>query len=63
MTKRPGRTEGSGDGLVVERPDGFFYWRHPRTGKEYGPFATSLEALGDMNVEESDPASPKTGLP
>ena len=50
---RPGRIEGYDDGLVVERPDGFFYWQQPDTGKEYGPFATLLEALADMDVEDA----------
>jgi len=50
---RPGRIEDYDDGRVVERPDGFFYWQQPDTGKEYGPFATLLEALADMDVEDA----------
>ena len=50
---RPGRIEDYDDGLVVERPDGFFYWQHPDTGKEYGPFATLLEAIADIDLEDA----------
>jgi hypothetical protein len=32
---------------VLERPDGF-YWQDKLTEKEYGPFATLLEAMQDM---------------
>jgi hypothetical protein len=32
---------------VIERPDGF-YWLDDLTGKEFGPFATLLEAQLDM---------------
>lgn len=33
--------------LVIERPDGF-YWQDTTSGREYGPFATLLEASEDM---------------
>jgi hypothetical protein len=32
---------------IVERPDGF-YWQDKLTEKLYGPFATRLEAVRDM---------------
>ncbi len=32
---------------VTERPDGF-YWQAADGGREYGPFATLLEAVQDM---------------
>ncbi len=32
---------------VTERPDGF-YWQASDNGREYGPFATLLEAVQDM---------------
>ncbi len=32
---------------VVERPDGF-YWQSKDGGKEFGPFATLVEAVEDM---------------
>ena len=32
---------------IVERPDGF-YWQDKAGGREYGPFATLLEAVQDM---------------
>ena len=38
---------------LLERPDGF-YWQDKLTDKLYGPFATKLEALEDMQfVEDS----------
>ena len=36
---------------LMERPDGF-YWRARGTAREYGPFATLLEALEDQAVAE-----------
>jgi hypothetical protein len=35
---------------IVERPDGF-YWQS-RDSREYGPFATLLEAVQDMEQED-----------
>jgi hypothetical protein len=32
---------------VIERPDGF-YWQSSDDGREYGPFASLLEAVQDM---------------
>ena len=32
---------------IVERPDGF-YWHTEDRSKQYGPFATLLEAVADM---------------
>ena len=32
---------------IIERPDGF-YWQDKETGEEFGPFATLLEAVTDM---------------
>lgn len=32
---------------IIERPDGF-YWQDKASGEEYGPFATLLEAVDDM---------------
>lgn len=43
---------------VLERPDGF-YWRDAETGKMFGPFATLLEAVNDM--EYSAEAQPEPG--
>lgn len=34
---------------VIERPDGY-YWRRKGGAREYGPFATVLEAEADMQV-------------
>jgi len=34
---------------ILERPDGF-YWQAKDGGREYGPFATLLEAVQDMQV-------------
>lgn len=34
---------------IVERPDGF-YWQAKEGGREYGPFATLIEAVQDMEA-------------
>lgn len=34
---------------VIERPDGV-YWQDKDSGREYGPFATLLEAVQDMEI-------------
>jgi len=34
---------------IVERPDGV-YWQDKESGREYGPFATLLEAMQDMEL-------------
>lgn len=39
---------------VIERPDGF-YWMNQETDAEYGPFASLLEAVQDMEYSDSDP--------
>ena len=36
---------------LIERPDGF-YWQDKLTGKTYGPFPSSTEALLDMQYQE-----------
>ena len=33
---------------VIERPDGFYWQSKTEDGREYGPFATLLEAVQDM---------------
>lgn len=33
--------------LIIERPDGF-YWQRRKSGEEFGPFATLIEAVSDM---------------
>ncbi|MCC6611283.1 MAG: hypothetical protein IT515_16625 [Burkholderiales bacterium] len=35
---------------IIERPDGF-YWQSRDDDLEYGPFATLLEAVQDMQAE------------
>jgi len=37
---------------IVERPDGV-YWQSKDGGREYGPFATLLGAVQDMEAGES----------
>lgn len=32
---------------IIERPDGF-YWQDKASGEEFGPFATLLETVQDM---------------
>ncbi|MDH4095561.1 MAG: hypothetical protein OEV81_12360 [Betaproteobacteria bacterium] len=34
---------------IIERPDGY-YWQDKDGGREYGPFATLLEAVQDMEL-------------
>lgn len=34
---------------IIERPDGV-YWQDNDSGREYGPFATLLEAVQDMQI-------------
>lgn len=41
---------------IIERPDGF-YWRDD-DDLEYGPFATLLEAMQDMEVSEDVECEP-----
>jgi hypothetical protein len=38
---------------LIERPDGF-YWQRKADGAEYGPFATLVEALRDMQYGGAD---------
>jgi len=38
---------------VVERPDGF-YWQTKDGAREYGPFATLLEAVQDMQAQPEE---------
>ena len=35
---------------IIERPDGF-YWQAKDDEREYGPFATLLEAVQDMQAD------------
>lgn len=55
MTKVIPETPPDYDGArIVERPDGV-YWQAMDGGREYGPFATLLEAVQDMQTSgESD---------
>lgn len=36
---------------IIERPNGF-YWQSKQDGREYGPFATLLEAVQDMQASD-----------
>lgn len=48
------QTHDAGDARrIIERPDGF-YWQDAASGREYGPFATLLEAEQDMEYEAAD---------
>jgi hypothetical protein len=40
---------------VIERPDGF-YWQALDGAREYGPFATLLEAVQDMQATDVEEA-------
>jgi len=36
---------------LIERPDGF-YWQNKFTGKLYGPFVSSIDAMEDAQYQE-----------
>lgn len=38
---------------ILECPDGF-YWQDAVTGQQYGPFATRIEALQDMELQNDN---------
>lgn len=42
---------------LIERPSGFF-WTARDNGREYGPFATLLEAVLDMQAADRSPIEP-----
>ena len=42
---------------IVERPDGV-YWQDKESGREYGPFATLLEAVQDMEADGEAASEP-----
>lgn len=46
---------------IIERPDGF-YWQDMGTGEEYGPFATLLEAVEDMQYNADSDFEPGESL-
>jgi hypothetical protein len=42
---------------IIERPDGF-YWQSTGGGRDYGPFATLLEAVQDMSGYDDSAPEP-----
>jgi hypothetical protein len=42
---------------VIERPDGV-YWQSKDGGREYGPFATLLDAVADMQARDDGAPEP-----
>ena len=42
---------------IIERPSGFF-WQEKHRAREYGPFATLLEAVLDMQAADESPIEP-----
>jgi hypothetical protein len=46
---------------IIERPDGF-RWQAKDTGREYGPFATLMEAVADMQAAEETAYEPGESL-
>jgi hypothetical protein len=42
---------------LIERPDGF-YWQSKDDGREYGPFASLLEAVLDMQLADEAAIEP-----
>jgi hypothetical protein len=49
------------DTRFIERPDGF-YWCSRAASREYGPFATLLEAIQDMQQEDQSSFEPGESL-
>lgn len=45
---------------IMERPSGFF-WQAKDNGREYGPFATLLEAVQDMQARDEAEAAIEPG--
>ena len=46
---------------IIERPDGY-YWQAKDGGREYGPFASLLEAVQDMEAGGEDAQEPGESL-
>jgi hypothetical protein len=51
---------------IIERPDGFF-WLNQETSEEFGPFATLLQAIEDMEYNANadsgyEPVEPLAAL-
>lgn len=46
---------------IVERPDGF-YWTDSETGEAYGPFATLVDAVQDMDYQDDSDYEPAESL-
>ncbi len=46
---------------VTERPDGF-YWQVKGEDREYGPFASYLEAMQDVDARGEEPGEPGKSL-
>lgn len=42
---------------ITERPDGF-YWKEKGAAREYGPFATLVEAVQDMQAADNGAPEP-----
>ena len=54
---RPETPPDSDRARVIERPDGF-YWQTKVSDREYGPFATLLGAVQDMQSSEETAFEP-----
>jgi hypothetical protein len=46
---------------IIERPDGF-YWQSKEDDREYGPFASLVEAVADMQAAEETGYEPGESL-
>lgn len=46
---------------IIERPDGFF-WQDRGTNKTFGPFATLLDAVQDMQYNDDSDYEPGESL-
>jgi len=46
---------------IIERPDGV-YWQDKESGREYGPFATLMQAVQDMEAGGGNELEPGESL-
>lgn len=59
--KIPATTPDYDRARIIERPDGF-YWQDKETDKMFGPFATLLDAINDMEYNADSDYEPGESL-
>lgn len=57
----PQTTPEYGHTRIIERPDGF-YWQEKDGGRDFGPFATLIEAVTDMQAADESELAPQETL-